>query len=94
MVSPSEAGEEVTLLVRGTDLADEEVVAGLAAALIPVRQEVERIDGVSGVIDPFLRQTVRKGERCWLLLYPGTITYLRHVWSHPAFRPKMPGRTR
>ena len=49
-------------------------------------------DGAVGVIDPFLREPVRKGERCWLLLYPGTITYLRHVWSHPAFRPKMPGR--
>ena len=54
LTGSSEAGEEVTLLVRGTDLADEEVAAGLAAALIPIRQDVERIEGVAGVIDPFL----------------------------------------
>lgn len=36
-----------------------------------------------GIIDPFLLGDVRKGSKCWLLLYQNTITALRHEWTHP-----------
>lgn len=38
-----------------------------------------------GIVDPFLAADVEPGQRFWLFLYPGTVTGMRHVWSHPEF---------
>ncbi len=52
--STAETSEEVTLLVEGVDLTDEALAAELAAALLPIRQDIADRDGVAGVIDAFL----------------------------------------
>jgi len=46
---------------------------------------VGRVLSTLGVVDPFLKAPVMPHERCFLFLYPKSITGLRHVWSHPAF---------
>lgn len=43
------------------------------------------VDPPIGVVDPFLKGFVLDGEKFWLYLYPGSITTLRHEWSHPSF---------
>jgi hypothetical protein len=72
-------------------LACEPVIAGVP--LFP-GQHIGRLkDGrygpaaekLVGIVDPFLTHQVLIDQKFLLVVYPRTITSLRHVWSHPDF---------
>jgi len=74
-VAPVKAGE---LLIPGTRIS---LANGIAV------QDFE--DKAIGIVDPFLQRSVQVGETFWLFLFPGTITALRHEWTHPAFHVQL-----
>lgn len=37
----------------------------------------------TGIVDPFLPQPVQENQWCWMLLWPGKVTDLRHHWTCP-----------
>lgn len=43
-----------------------------------------------GIIDPYLVNNLKKGDWCYMLMFPNTITSLRHEWTHPAFQKQSP----
>jgi hypothetical protein len=47
-------------------------------------------DEAVGIVDPYLVGKVESGDRFYGFLYPGTVTSLRHAWTHPAFRAQIP----
>ncbi len=54
-------------------------------------QEVSLAEGepVCGIVDPFLKEPVPKGEIFWLLMFPNTITGMKHRWTHPAVKEQV-----
>ena len=72
------------------------VVPAIATGILKPGDHVSYVDGKAslvgkkvGIVDPFLPKPVKTGDRCWVLLYPRTITSLRHVWTHPDFEDEV-----
>ena len=81
----------------GKDAVHIAVIPAIAANRLDPGEHVEYRNGTAhsrrgasmpntniGIVDPYLATEVKPGQRFWLFLYPGTITSLRHEWTHPA----------
>lgn len=85
IITPNEKRDAIHLAVENV-VAAHDLRPGMDVGFSGfLNGEVGVCDGPVGIVDPFLRQTVRQGERFWLVVYPRQITSLRHVWTHPAF---------
>jgi hypothetical protein len=69
--------------------ADQDLMAGEHVGLRNGRAS-RRFQPHIGIVDPFLRDVVMIDRRCYVCLYPGTVTGMRHHWSHPTVEDVVP----
>jgi hypothetical protein len=84
------AGRDAIHLAVEPVIASERLLAGQDVYLLPDGRAAKGKDKAVGIVDPFLKESVKPGEKFWLVVYPRQITSLRHVWSHPSFPEEAP----
>jgi hypothetical protein len=83
IISESERRDAIHLAVEPVVAADD-FWPGDRVALGPNGTAI-RAGKPVGIVDPFLEDRVKRGQRFWLVVLPRTIRSLRHVWEHPDF---------
>lgn len=74
----------VTLRAGGFGISPGAPIRFAIKGNVEMVEECDMKDAV-GIADPFIEGSIVPGESFFMLLKPGTITGLRHEWSHPAF---------
>lgn len=74
-------------------IANAALMPGARIGLVVGKEDtVGIVDNPIGIVDPFLRFPVYKGQRFLMWLNPGGITSLQHKWTHPAFEKQQDGK--
>lgn len=84
IIGPEEKRDAIHIAVENV------VAAGILrpgedVGFLPDGTVSSKAEKLVGIVDPFLKDYVEKGQRFWLLVYPRQIKSLRHVWTHPDF---------
>jgi len=92
----TDGGRDAIHLAVEPVIAGEELIPGANIGLkngyaySTTDKALNHVDKHLGIVDPFLKESVKPGEKFWLIVYPRQITSLRHVWSHPDFEESIP----
>lgn len=91
-ILPSDPGRDAIHLATYVVAAGEKLFPGQHIGVMDgdKLQAFSTAEKLIGIVDPFLAGPVFPGQMFWLVLYPRTITSLRHVWSHPDFAVEKP----
>lgn len=85
-LAPEYAKRDAVHVAIAPVVADQRLAPGQRVGFVDdARTSVGVCPKPLGIVDPFLGRPVEKGERFYLVLFPNTITSLRHDWTHPAF---------
>lgn len=70
------------------------IAPAVAKVLLWPGQGVDKNGGCDGdevgIVDPFLKTSVKPGQKFYIFIAPNTVTSLRHEWTHPMFDPTTP----
>lgn len=83
-IIPENSGRDAIHVAVEPMLAAEKLFPGQHVGITPDGASAKAGELI-GIVDPFLAGMVFPGQRFWMLLFPRTITGLRHVWTHPSF---------
>lgn len=88
-ILPSDPGRDAIHLATYAVVSDERLFPGQHIGIKDGKASASA-EKLIGIVDPFLMGQIFPGQMFWLVLYPRTITSLRHVWTHPEFTPEGP----
>jgi hypothetical protein len=83
----SDKGRDAVHVAIAPVTATEKLHPGQGIVLVdgdPNRVKACGPDEWAGIVDPFLTAPVFPDQRFWMWMRPGSITALRHEWTHPA----------
>lgn len=83
---PDEAKRDAIHIAVAPVIAGDKLSPGQDVGFLDAeRTKVGCVNEPIGIVDPFLKHMVFPEQRIYIMLYPNTITGLRHDWHHPAF---------
>lgn len=85
IIDANQHRDAIHMAIAPVECGDDELFPGQHIGIVPGRNKVSANLIPQGVVDPFLKGRVVKGQHFYMFLYPQTVTGMRHEWQHPAF---------
>lgn len=82
IITADDAGRDAVHVAIAPVTAGEKLLPGQGIRLSDGRAKAD--EKWDGIVDPFLASPIFEGQRFWMWMRPGSITSLRHAWTHRA----------